>query len=396
MGIPLFDIRLDEGDREAVDAVLRSGWLTMGPRTEEFEERFAAHLGVPHAIAVSSGTAALHLALLAAGIGPGDEVIVPAITFVATANAVRYCGGTPVLADIRGEHDFGIDIGDVERRITNRTKAVCAVHYAGYAAPVERLLELCEERGLALVEDAAHSPSATPAGSGRKLGAWGLAGAFSFFSNKVLSCGEGGLLATADDEVAALARSLRSHAMTSGTWDRHRGHAQSYDVIGVGFNYRIDEIRSALLTHRLAGLEADIESRRRLVAVYRTALSEMPGVAFPYSDADVLHSSCYIMPMTVKDPDVRDRLRTVMQDRYGVQTSVLYPSIADFTAYRETQSDGLENSDLVARAEITLPLFPHMTDVQQETVIEAVRCGLEQVATPAEEAQPTASANRRL
>jgi dTDP-4-amino-4,6-dideoxygalactose transaminase len=110
----------------------------------------------------------------------------------------------------------------------------------------------------------------------------------------------------------------------------------------------------------------------------------------------VLHSSCYIMPMTVKDPDVRDRLRTVMQDRYGVQTSVLYPSIADFTAYRETQSDRLENSDLVARAEITLPLFPHMTDVQQETVIEAVRCGLEQVATPAEEAQPTASANRRL
>jgi dTDP-4-amino-4,6-dideoxygalactose transaminase len=376
MTVPLFDIKLDQGDREVVDEVLQSGWLTMGPRTEEFEARFAASLGVRHCVAVSSGTAALHLAFLAAGIGPGDEVIVPAITFVATANAVRYCGGSPVLADIQGQDDFGIDVTDVERRITPRTKAVCPVHYAGYAAPVEQLGELCASRGLALIEDAAHSPSATVAGSGRKLGSWGLAGAFSFFSNKVLSCGEGGLLATDDNEVADFARSRRSHAMTSGTWDRHRGHAQSYDVVGLGFNYRIDEMRAALLSRRLDGLEADIARRRRLVSVYRNELKAIPGVATPYSDADVEHSSCYIMPITLEDTEIRDPLRLVMQERFGVQTSVLYPSISGFTAFGDDDFGPLPSSELAARTQLTLPLFPHMTDEQQLTVIDALRNGL--------------------
>lgn len=379
MRVPLFDLRLDERDRDAVDQVLRSGWLTMGPRTEEFEQRFAEHLGVKHAVAVSSGTAALHLALLGAGVEPGDEVIVPAITFVATANAARYCGASPVLADIRGKHDFGIDVSDVERLITSRTKAVCAVHYGGYAAAVRELAALCAKHGVALIEDAAHSPSATAADSGRKLGTWGLAGAFSFFSNKVLSCGEGGLLATDDDAVAAVARSRRSHAMTSVTWDRHRGHAQAYDVVGLGFNYRIDELRSALLTQRLTGLDADIEKRRAIVTTYRKELSRMPGVAFPYSDADVSRSSCYIMPITVDDPGNRDAVRSIMLTRHEVQTSVLYPSIADFTAFRDARSDSLTRAGLVAGSQVTLPLFPHMNTAQQAAVLDALGDALDEV-----------------
>jgi dTDP-4-amino-4,6-dideoxygalactose transaminase len=378
MKVPLFDIRIDKDEREAVDEVLRSGWLTMGPRTAEFEESFADHLGVRHAVAVSSGTAALHLAFLAAGVGPGDEVIVPAMTFVATANAVRYCGGTPVFAEIGGQRDFGIDAGDAERRITSRTKAICAVHYAGYGAPVAELAELCSRRGLALIEDAAHSPSATPVGSERKLGGWGLAGAFSFFSNKVLSCGEGGLLATDDDEVAADARSRRSHAMTSGTWDRHRGHAQSYDVVGLGFNYRIDEIRAALLSRRLPGLEADIESRRRLVLRYREALAGLPGVGFPYSEAEVACSSCYIMPITVEDEAVRDPLRRIMQDRFEIQTSILYPSVTGLSEY-SGMATPLPRTELAARTEITLPLFPHMSEAQQQDVLDALGAGLEEL-----------------
>ena len=376
MGVPLFDIRLEEADRRAVDEVLRSGWLTMGPRTEEFEQRFAAHLGARHAVAVSSGTAALHLAFLAAGVGPGDEVVVPAITFVATANAVRYCGATPVLADVRGIDDFGIDPEDVERRITPRTRAVCAVHYAGYAAPLEELTVLCREHGVALIEDAAHSPSAQAAGSPRKLGTWGLAGAFSFFSNKVLSCGEGGLLATDDDEVAAIARSRRSHAMTSGTWDRHRGHADSYDVVDLGFNYRIDEIRAALLISRLAGLEADIARRREIVAAYREQLSEIPEITFPYGDEEVSRSSCYVMPTIVEDPALRGPLRRLMQERHGVQTSVLYPSIAELTAYRDAVDHALPRSEQIAHGELTLPLFGQMSDDQQRTVLAALREGL--------------------
>ena len=152
--------------------VLESGWLTLGPRTYEFEAAFAAHLGVAHAVAVSSCTAALHLAYLAAGVGPGDEVIVPSLTFAATAAAVIYCGGTPVFADILGPHDFGLDPADVERRIGPRTKAVCAVHFAGYPAAVDRLRALCDAHGLALIEDAAHSPSAHL--GGRKLGRGGV------------------------------------------------------------------------------------------------------------------------------------------------------------------------------------------------------------------------------
>src|SRR3954453_18394123 len=184
---------MEPEDLAAVEAVLRSGRLRAGEQVEAFERIYAEHLGVRHAVALSSCTAALHLAYLAAGVGPGDEVIVPAITFVASAAAVRYCGGTPVMADVTGSNDIGIDPDDVERRVGEQTKAVCAVHYGGYPAAVERLRELCEARGLALIEDTAHHPGPPPKG---------LARCFSFFSNKVLSCGEGGLLATDDDGVA--------------------------------------------------------------------------------------------------------------------------------------------------------------------------------------------------
>ena len=374
--VPLFDLELGEEEIAAATAALRSGWLTMGPRTESFERAFAEHLGTRHAVALSSCTAALHLAYLAAGVGPGDEVIVPAITFVATANAVRYCGAEPVLADIAGDHDFGIDPDDVERRITERTKAVCAVHYAGYAADLERLGAICAEHGLVLIEDAAHAPSATPLGSARKLGGIGLAGAFSFFSNKVLSCGEGGLLATDDDEVAAFARSHRGHALSHDTWDRHRGHAAGYDVVGLGFNYRIDEPRAALLEARLAGLEADIARRRAHVRAYRTALAEIDGISFPYEDAEVEVSSCYTMPALLDEQGQRDPLRQLLRDRHGVQTSVLYPSIHEFTAYAELAGERLPRSERLAHAQLTLPLYPHLTEADRDRVVTAVAEGL--------------------
>jgi dTDP-4-amino-4,6-dideoxygalactose transaminase len=327
-------------------------------------------------VALSSCTAALHLAYLAAGVGEGDEVIVPAITFVATANAVRYCGGTPVFADISGTHDLGIDPADVEARITPRTKAVCAVHYGGYAAAVAELRDLCDRHGIALIEDAAHTPSATPPGGGAKLGTHGLAGVFSFFSNKVLSCGEGGLLATDDDAVAELARSRRSHAMTSGTWDRHRGHSAGYDVTALGFNYRMDEPRAALLLSRLGGLEADIERRRALVRRYRSLLDGLEGVTVPYRDEDVAASSCYVMPLVVEESADREGVRAHMLERHRVQTSVLYPAIHEFSAYEGTGASGLSNSEQVARRELTLPLFPDLTDGDQDRVVEALADGL--------------------
>ncbi len=367
--VPVFDLRLDEDDVQAVLDVYRSGWLTMGPRTAEFEAAFAAHLNVKHAVAVSSCTAALHLAYLAAGVGPGDEVIVPAMTFAATAAAVVYCGATPVFAEI-AEDDLALDPQDVASRITDRTKAVCVVHFAGYPAAVRELRALCDDRGLALIEDVAHAPCASV--DGRALGTFGLAGAFSFFSNKVLACGEGGLLATDDDDVAALARSLRSQGMTSGTWSRHTGETETYDAVGMGFNYRLDEPRSALLLSRLAKLERGVASRRELTRAYRERLGDVPGVIVPYDDAAVEHSTCYVLPILLEDASRRDTVRTKLRDG-GVQTSVFYPAVHEFTAYRERfGTPSLPRTEYVARAEITLPLYPDMDSAIIDRVVTAL------------------------
>jgi dTDP-4-amino-4,6-dideoxygalactose transaminase len=368
--IPLFDLRLEEEDYAAVREALESGWLTMGPQIQEFEAAYADFLGCSHAVALSSCTAALHLAYLAVGIGPGDELVVPSMSFAATSNAVLYCGGTPVFADIVGRHDLGIDVADVAERITGRTKAVCAMHYAGYPAAVDRLRELCDARGIALIEDAAHAPSADL--DGRKLGTWGAAGCFSFFSNKVLSVGEGGLLATDDDEVADRVRSLRSHGMTSGTWDRHRGHAETYDIVDLGFNYRMDEPRAALGLSRLRRVDAEIEQRRALVRGYRERLAGVERITLPYAHEDVNRSSCYVMPALL-DPAVdRRAFRQALSER-GIQTSILYPAIHEFTEYRRRYPDvSLPRTEDAARTQVTLPLFPHMTESQLDRVCQAV------------------------
>ncbi|MGH2961626.1 MAG: DegT/DnrJ/EryC1/StrS family aminotransferase [Solirubrobacterales bacterium] len=369
--IPVFDIRIEPEDLRAVEETLRSGWLSAGPRTEEFESAFAEHLGARHVLAVSSGTAALHLACLGAGVGPGDEVIVPSQTFVATANAVAYCGGDPVFADIAGPQDLNLDPSAVEAAITERTKAVIVVHYAGYAADVRALTELCEKHGLTLIEDAAHAPSATSAG--RKLGTFGLAGCFSFFSNKVMPCGEGGALSTDSDEVAEQARLLRSQAMTATTRDRHLGRAMAYDVVGLGFNYRLDDPRGALLGSRLARLDADIDRRRELVHRYRGLLAEVEGLIVPYRDEEVDTSSCYMMGILTADPERRDPVRRALRDEHGIQTTI-YPAVHELSVYRRRYPDlVLPNSERVARSLFSIPLFPHMDDATQDRVVGALR-----------------------
>ena len=373
--IPLFDLRLEPEDIEAVAETLRSGWLTMGPRTAAFEEAFAQQLGCRHAVAVSSGTAALHVAYRAAGVDSGDEVIVPSFTFVATASAVLYCGARPVFADIVGIEEPSLDPVDVERRITPRTKAVTAVHFAGYPAAVEALAALCADRGLTLIEDAAHAPSADL--NGRKLGTFGRAGAFSFFSNKVLSIGEGGMVATDDDELAERARRLRTHGMTSSTWDRHRGHADGYDVVDIGFNYRLDEVRAALGLVRLRRLEREIARRRELTWTYRRRLRAVSDLILPYADEQVPRSSCYVMPVMLTNPERRSQFRRVLREEHGVQTSVLYPAIHELSAYRKRFPDvSLPRTELASRSEVTIPLYPHMSADEQEQVLHGVEAAL--------------------
>ena len=208
MRVPLFDLEYDDRERRAVLDVLDSKWLTMGERTEEFERAFADAQGAAHAIAVSSATAALHLAVRAAGVGPGDEVVVPDLTFVATAHAAVFQGAVPVLADCPSENDLTISPDDIEAKITPRTKAIVPMHYARYPCDMGAIMRLAEERGIAVIEDAAHAPGAT--WEGRGLGTIGVAGCFSFFSNKNLSVGEGGMFTTEDADLARRFRLTRS------------------------------------------------------------------------------------------------------------------------------------------------------------------------------------------
>jgi dTDP-4-amino-4,6-dideoxygalactose transaminase len=280
-----------------------------------------------------------------------------------------------VFADIVGPQDPTIDPADVERRITSKTRAVTAMHFAGYPAAVDRLAELCRKHRLNLIEDAAHSPSASL--GGRKLGTFGRAGAFSLFSNKVLSVGEGGVLVTDDDEIAAGARRMRSHAMTSVTWDRHRGHADSYDVVDIGFNYRIDEPRAALALSRLARMDAEVQRRRELTRAYRRGLAGISGVIVPFADDTVESSSCYVMPIMLAQPERRAKLRSELRERYGIQTSILYPAVHELSAYRSRFPDvSLPQTELAARAEVTLPLYPHMTEIEQERVLTGLERNL--------------------
>jgi dTDP-4-amino-4,6-dideoxygalactose transaminase len=369
--MPLTDIKVSEDDVQAVLACLESGWLTMGPRTQDFERALGEYVGTPHAVTVSSGTAALHLALLAAGVGPGDEVIVPAFTFVASASAARYAGAEPVLCDVVSPRRFNIDPEDVARRITPRTKAVVAVHFCGYPADLQALRELCDEHGLALIEDCAQAIGASANGNGRQVGTVGDLGAFSFFSKKQLCVGEGGMVTTSSEEHAERVRLLRSHAMTSSTWDRHRGHDPAYDVVDVGFNFRLDEPRAALGLSRLGRLADAIDARRALVRAYRERLQDLDGIELTFGEEDVERSSHFAFVVLLADRDARDLFRARLCDD-GVQTT-WYPALHKFSEYASGYGEGeLPAAAEAAERHCALPLSPSMQLADVELVVEAV------------------------
>jgi dTDP-4-amino-4,6-dideoxygalactose transaminase len=371
--IPLADLDFGPEESTAVQNVLNSRWLTMGEVTQEFEQAFAQFNQVKHAIAVANGTAALHLACAAIGLGRGDEVISPALTFVATANAIRYTGATPVFADIASPTDLTISPEAIENLITDRTKAIMVMHYGGYACDMTAILALAKKYHLNVIEDAAHAVGAEL--DGRKLGCWGDVGCFSFFSNKNMTTGEGGMLATNDDELAAKIRLMRSHGMTSLTWDRHRGHAWGYDVVELGYNYRMDEIRAALGLVQLGKLEKNNENRRRLTHLYHSMFSYLlPFIILPFADHRGL-TSAHIMPILI--PDVVDRIWVLEQlKQRGIQASHHYPPVHRFSAYQQlfkTRNLHLPITENVADREVTIPLYPTMSDEDVQDVVKAVQ-----------------------
>jgi dTDP-4-amino-4,6-dideoxygalactose transaminase len=368
--VPLADLALSEEDIVAVSDAYRSGWLSMGPRTAAFEQAFADFTGAGHALAVASGTAALHLMCLAAGLGSGDEVIVPSLTFVASINAIAYTGATPVFADIAGITEPWLSSSAAQAAITPRTKAIMGVAYGGHPGEMGSLARLAARSGLVLLEDAAHAAGARAAG--RHLGTFGLCGAFSFFSNKNLAVGEGGALVTDDPGVAARVRLMRSHGMTSLSWDRHLGHASSYDVVALGFNYRLDEPRAALAARCLARLEEDNRLRHGLDERYRAALAGVSGITPTLAPpAGAQDTPAHHLFTVVLDPAIdRDAFRVRLMER-GVQTSLHYPPAHRFAIYAQPTCQ-LPRTEAYAAHAVTLPLFAHMTHEQQDIVLEAI------------------------
>jgi len=369
--VPLSDVRVDAELREAVAETLGSGWWSMGPRVADFERAFAEFLGIPHALAVANGTAALHLALLGVGCGPGDEVVVPSLNFVAAANAIAHTGASPVFCDILGDFDLTLDPDDLVEAVGPRTKAVVVLHYGGFACDMGAVRAMAAERSIEVVEDAAHAPGATY--KGEACGALGRISCFSFFSNKNLPVGEGGMIATADEELAERVRLLRSHGMTTLTWDRHRGHAGSYDVVAQGFNYRLDEIRAAMGIVQLGRLRHENRARERIAARYRAALDGVDGLTMPFAARDAASSSHHLAVLLLPVGTNRDEVRAGMAEK-RIQTSVHYPPIHLFTQYREAGARRpLPRTEEVADRLVTLPLYAHMDESRADLVIQALR-----------------------
>jgi dTDP-4-amino-4,6-dideoxygalactose transaminase len=373
----LSDVDMGEREAEAVADVVRSKWLSLGPRTAEFEHKFANHLNAQHAVAIANCTAALHLALVAVDVGPGDEVLLPSYTFVASANAVLYNRATPVFVDIVGPHDLNLDPDDLESKISPRTKAILVVHLAGYFADMDRIMQIARKHGLAVVEDACHAIGSRYEGSpgsafaGRYAGTIGDAGCFSFFANKNLVTGEGGMLVTESEQIAERVRRARSHGMTKSSWDKAAGRATDYDVIDLGYNYRCTEITAALGMVQLTKLAGAHEQRRILAARYKELLADAPGITIPFEHRTE-DSSNHIFPILVAEADERTTFRQQLQD-HGIQTSVHYPPVHQFTHYRRLVGEpSLPRTVDAAAREVTLPMHPLLVEADIDAICASV------------------------
>lgn len=370
--IPVARPYLGAEEEQAVIEVLRSGWVTQGPRVAEFEQKFAAYICCEHAIAVSSCTTALHLALLASGIGSGDEVICPSLSFIATANAIAHTGATPIFGDIDLE-TYNLDPDHVEEVITSRTKAILVVHQIGLPAEMNALLALAAKHGLLLIEDAACSIGSEYDGQliGKPLGTMAC---FSFHPRKVLTTGEGGMITTSDARLAERLRRLRQHAMSLSDVVRHSAKqitAETYDE--VGFNFRMTDLQAAVGIAQLGRLSEFLERRRYLAARYNANLERLPWLQTPIVPANCHHNyQSYMVRLTNGSGLHRDAIMQELLEK-GISTRRAIMAIHRERPYRsERWENSLPQTNLVTDTGLILPLFHQMTDSEQNYIIEAL------------------------
>jgi dTDP-4-amino-4,6-dideoxygalactose transaminase len=365
--------RPDIGEAEIAEVVdtLRSGWLTTGPKTRRFEEEFAASVGVPYALGTSSCTGAMHIGLAALGLAPGDEVILPTMTFAASAHVIIHCGARPVFVDIDPE-TLTLDVAAAEAAITPRTRGIVAVHYAGRPCDLPALRRLCDARGLFLVEDCAHAVGASL--DGKACGAWGDVAGFSFYANKNLTTGEGGMLTTRDPETLGRARTLRLQGMTRDVFRRGEGTMPSwrYEIVAAGYKYPMSDIMAAIGLHQLARLPAMQAARATLAARYDAALAGLPGLTTPgLAQPGGVHGwHLYV----VRVPR-RDEIFAGLSAR-GIEPSVHFVPLHMHPYFQETwgtRQGQFPVAEAAFAQVLSLPLFPALSHDDQDRVTDALR-----------------------
>lgn len=364
--IPLFDLNFDEAEEKAVIETLRSKWISTGPKSAEFENKFAKKLNVKYALSLANCTVALHLAMKLCNINENDEIICPSLTFVATVNAIRYVNAIPVFADVVSYNDLTIDPKDIEKKISSRTKAIVVMHYGGFACDMEAIMEIAAKYNLKVIEDACHAPLSDY--KEKKLGTIGDVGCFSFFSNKNISTGEGGMIVTNNSDYFEQAKLLRSHGMTSLSYERAKGHSTSYDVIELGYNYRMDDIRASIGIEQLDKLINDLNKRADVRKYYIESLRNNKNTIIPFIDYKEF-STNYIFPIILKDSNFekRNKIRELLSE-VGIQTSIHYPAAHRFLIYKDYYQE-LPITDYIADNLITLPMFSKLDDEQLKYII---------------------------
>jgi perosamine synthetase len=371
--IPVARPFIGREEETAVLEVLRSGWVSQGPRVAEFEQRFAEYVGAAHAIAVSSCTTALHLALMVAGIGPGDEVLCPSLSFIATANSIRYAAASPVFVDI-DPTTYNMDPACIEASITARTKGILIVHQIGLPAPISEICEIAKCHGLVVIEDAACAIGSEY--NGQRIGLpHTLMACFSFHPRKILTTGEGGMITTADEKLADRIRKLRQHAMSVSDMTRHSSSqivTENYSELG--YNYRMTDIQAAIGLAQLQRLDGMIERRRRLALRYSEAFRKMKWLAPPVEPAGHRHNfQSYMLRLTDGTPVSRDQLMQKLLDR-GISTRRGIMATHHELPYADGSWDGkLPQTDSLTHNCLILPLFHTMTEEEQDYVIDSVR-----------------------
>jgi perosamine synthetase len=368
--IPVLQPSIGQEEIDAVAEVMRSGWLGLGPRTEQFEKEFAAFAGSRFMVAMNSGTAALHLALDALGIGPGDEVIVPPITFISTVHAVSYVGATPVFADVEPD-TMNISVVDIERKITDRTKAIIVVHLAGHPCDMDAVHELALERGIHVVEDAAHACGA--AYKGRRIGSISEITCFSFHAVKNLTCGEGGGITCNQDWLARKLREKRWVGISRDTWMRsssEKVYAWQYFVEHVGYKYHMSDTQAAIGIVQLGKLDKLNGRRSEVANAYRKELADLDWIELP-AEKPYAQSSWHLFQIKLPNESARDRLIGHMQNE-NIAVGVHYYPCHLHPIYIKLKARVPTASEVWKRI-LTLPIHPNLTDEDLSRIISALR-----------------------